>query len=200
MLPAAPHLVLASASPRRRDLLRAVGFEPLVRPPEVDETPLAGEDPRRFVTRLARAKAGAVLPAAGNLPVLAADTAVVLGGTILGKPADRDEAREMLAALSGRWHRVLTGVALAPPGGPMLGGLASTAVRFAELDPREIEAYLAGSEPWDKAGAYAIQGAAGWFVAEVRGSASNVIGLPLGLVRSLWSRAGLPRPTLRGLP
>ncbi len=195
---APPRLVLASASPRRRDLLRAVGFDPLVRPAAVDETPRAGEDPAAYVARLARAKAEAAVPGAPGLPVLAADTAVVLAGTILGKPVDRDEAREMLTALSGRWHEVLTGIALALPGGDVLDGVARTEVRFAELAGEEIEAYLAGDEPWDKAGAYAIQGAAGWFVPEVRGSVSNVIGLPLGLVRELWTRAGLPLPTLRG--
>ncbi len=193
-----PRLLLASASPRRRDLLRSVGFDPLVLPAKIDETPLAGEAPGAYVTRLARAKAGAVAPGARGLPVLAADTAVVLGKTILGKPGGKDEAREMLRALSGRWHEVLTGVALVLPGGRVLHGLARTEVRFAELDPREIEAYLAGDEPWDKAGAYAIQGAAGWFVPEVRGSVSNVIGLPLGLVRDLWTRAGLPSPALGG--
>jgi len=195
-----PHLVLASASPRRREILEAVGLDLRVLPVNVDESPRTGEDPAEFVLRLARAKALAVSPGeAGGLPVLGADTAVVLDGAILGKPASREEARGMLQALAGRVHEVLTGVALVLPGGGVLDGVERTRVRFAPLREEEIERYLDGVEPWDKAGAYGIQGAAGWFVTRIEGSVSNVIGLPLSLVRELWLRAGLPLPTLRGL-
>lgn len=182
-------LILASASPRRRELLAQLGFSLEVRPADTDETPLAGEPPRDYVLRVALDKARAVPGEA----VLAADTAVVLGSEILGKPRDADDARRMLRALSGATHEVLTGVCV------RRGGRERTAVVAAEvrLDPltdAQIDWYVATGEPLDKAGAYAIQGLAGAFVRELRGSVSNVIGLPLAETLELLRDAGVPLP------
>jgi septum formation protein len=184
-------IYLASRSPRRRELLSQIGVryhlllfrERLGENPEVDETPLEGETPAAYVERMARAKAEAGwrrmlqrnLPPA---PVLAADTTVALEGQLLGKPRDRAEAAEMLAALSGRRHEVLTGVAL--KNHDELEFLLSTSeVRLKALLPEEIAHYVASGEGDDKAGGYAIQGRAGRFVVELRGSYSGVMGLPL---------------------
>ncbi len=193
-----PPLVLASASPRRVELLRATGLTVDVHPVEIDETPLEGEPGAATALRLARLKAAA---AAARLPgraVLGADTVVVADGLTLGKPSGPAEARAMLARLSGRWHEVVTGVALIVPGGRELFEAATTRVLFAALDAAEIDAYAAGPEPLDKAGAYAVQGAAAWFVEALEGSASNVIGLPLATVRRLFRSGGLPAPPLDG--
>ena len=192
-----PALLLASASPRRRALLSSLGLSVEILAVNVDEQPLAGEEAAVTALRLARAKALAACGAADGRPVLAADTIVLVDDVLLGKPRDADEARAMLRRLSGRWHEVLTGVALALPDGRVLEALARTAVRFAALDDEEIARYTAGSEPYDKAGAYALQGTAAWFVEEVRGSVTNVVGLPLEEVRRLFRRAGLPAPPLR---
>lgn len=181
-------LVLASASPRRADLLAAAGVPFLVRPAEVDETPLTGEAPRVYVERVARAKAWAV-PAAPDEIVLGADTTVVLGERLLGKPATRAEARDMLDALSGQTHEVLTGVVLRGPGRE-LAAVAVSRVRFAPLSRAEIDWYLASGEPEGKAGAYAIQGLASRFVESVEGSYSNVVGLPVHLVYRLLREFG----------
>jgi septum formation protein len=195
--PGPPALLLASASPRRRELLLRLGLPLQALPVDVDESPLPGEDGPATARRLARAKALAARPAAGDRAVLAADTVVVVEGDLLGKPGSVTEARAMLARLSGRWHEVVTGVALALPDGRVLETVARTAVRFALLDDEEIERYVSGTEPYDKAGAYALQGIAAWFVEEVRGSVTNVVGLPLEEVRRLFREAGLPLPPLR---
>ncbi len=194
--PAPLTLVLASASPRRLELLRTTGLAVEVHPVDVDETPLQGEAGAATALRLARLKAAAAAVRFPGRAVLAADTVVVADGVTLGKPAGPAEARAMLARLSGRWHEVVTGVALVVPGGRELSEAATTRVLFAALDDGEIDAYAAGHEPLDKAGAYALQGAAGWFVEALEGSASNVIGLPLATVRRLFRAGGLPAPPL----
>lgn len=184
-------LVLASSSPRRRELLATLGVEFEVRPADADETPRAGEAPEPLVLRLALAKARAAARP-GEL-VLGADTIVALDGEPLGKPADAGEARAMLARLSGRHHQVWTGVALVERNatGARERALAVvTDVVFRSLEPAEIDAYVASGEPLDRAGAYAIQGGAAAFVASVDGSWSNVVGLPVGAVRGLLARHG----------
>lgn len=187
--PTAPGpFVLASASPRRRELLESLDLDFTVRPAAVDETPNPGERPRDLVRRLAREKA----EAAGRDGewVLAADTIVVEDGDVLGKPRDRAQAKEMLRRLQGRWHLVLTGVALRPPDGDTLHAVESTRVLFAELTPEQIDWYAATGEPDDKAGAYAVQGLGALFVDEIDGNYSNVVGLPLPTVRQLFEGAG----------
>jgi septum formation protein len=196
-------LVLASQSPRRRELLEQLGIPLVVRPAHADEAVLPGEAARDYVLRVARDKArlssgaeareGAV---AGAI-VLAADTAVVLRGEVLGKPSDAEDARRMLRALSGTVHEVLTGVCVrrATDASPIeLDAVVSTEVRFAPLSPAEVDWYVATGEPLDKAGAYAIQGAGGAFVVRVDGSVSNVVGLPLAETADLLRRAGYPLP------
>ncbi len=184
-----PRLVLASASPRRRELLAALGLAPAVRPAAVDETPLAGEPAADCVLRLARAKAEAAANP-GEL-VLAADTLVVLDGEILGKPAGADEAAAMLARLAGRDHLVLTGVAVRDAdAGATAGAVESTRVTLGSLDAPRISAYVATGEPLDKAGAYAIQGLGALFVERIDGNYSNVVGLPLPLTRRLFAELG----------
>ena len=181
-------LILASASPRRRELLESLDLDFTVRPAAVDETPNPGERPRDLVRRLAREKAEA--QAEEGEWVLAADTIVVEDGEVLGKPRDRDQAREMLQRLQGHWHLVLTGVALRPPDGDTLHAVESTRVLFAELTPEQIDWYAATGEPDDKAGAYAVQGLGALFVSEIDGNYSNVVGLPLPTVRQLFEGAG----------
>ena len=185
------HLVLASASPRRREMLAALGLELVVRPVDLDETALADERPEAYVSRLARAKARA--RCAPGEAVLAADTVVAIGGRLLGKPGDADEARAMLTALAGREHEVFTGVALVLGGEPLreASTVARTAVLFAPLSPAEIDWYVASGEPMDKAGAYAIQGLGALLVEEIRGNYSNVVGLPLPATRRLFAELGL---------
>lgn len=188
----APRLVLASASPRRRELLAGLGLDFRLRPVDVDETTLPGEEARPYVLRLAEAKAAAAAAADGEL-ALAADTVVVVDGELLGKPRDPDDARRMLRRLSGREHEVLTGVALRGPSGePFLSQAETTRVRFAELSPEEVDWYVASGEPFDKAGAYAVQGLGALFVDAIAGNYSNVVGLPLALVYRLLRRAGYP--------
>jgi septum formation protein len=191
-------VVLASASPRRLELLRRIGVEPVVRAADVDETPVAGEAPDDTVARLAAAKARAVDAAAGAL-VIAADTEVVLDGAVLGKPADVEEATAMLRSLAGREHRVLTGVHVRR-GHREAAAVEETVVRFRPLTDDEIAAYVATSEPYDKAGGYGIQGAAGAFVERIEGSDTNVVGLPLSTVVRLAAEVGvtlLPSPVRR---
>jgi septum formation protein len=185
-------LTLASQSPRRRELLALLGIDPEVRPAHTDETVRPGETPESYVRRVAADKATAV---PGEL-VLGADTAVVLGHEVLGKPRDDEDARRMLRALSGRVHRVLTGVCLRRGGAqPLLRDrLVSTEVFFAPLSGAEVDWYVATGEPLDKAGAYAVQGAGGLFVREVRGSVSNVVGLPLHETAELLRSVGWPLP------
>ena len=174
-------LVLASASPRRSDLLRDAGIEFVVSPAHgVDETPLEHERPEAYVQRVAEAKARAVEGVPGDI-VLGADTVVVIDGRLLGKPAGDGAAEEMLAALSGRRHEVLTGICLLF-GAEAVVDWAVTQVWFAELSAPEIRAYVASGEPRDKAGAYAIQGLASRFVERIDGSYTNVVGLPVSLV------------------
>jgi septum formation protein len=174
-------LLLASASPRRADLLAAAGLEFRVVSAEVDERRLPDEAPDAYVRRLALAKASAIGSGAGQV-VLGADTVVVVDADCLGKPRDDDEARAMLARLSGRVHEVLTGVALVAAGRAASVDVVATRVTFHRLDAAEIAWYVASGEPRDKAGAYAIQGFASRFIAGIEGSYANVVGLPVDLV------------------
>jgi septum formation protein len=203
-------LILASASPRRAELLRAAGIDFEIVRADIDESVLEGEAPAQHVTRLAAAKARAVIVRADDRPVLAADTVVVVDDQILGKPSDSSDARRMLRMLSGRSHEVLTGVCLAcraspsgSSGGPdkarptevtevdSLTEVEVTTVEFAPLTDAEIDWYVASGEPGDKAGAYAIQGLASRFVVRIQGSYSNVVGLPVSLVYRLCRAQGL---------
>jgi len=184
-------LVLASASPRRSELLTQAGYRFRVHPAHINEDVLPGEDPILYVTRLAREKAEAVFrelatasPDAEKTVVLGADTTVTLDNTILGKPADAADAARMLRLLSGRTHRVITGVALVTAAGVEVAAEV-TAVRFLTLSDAEIAEYVAGGEPMDKAGAYAIQGRAARWIPRIEGCYFNVMGLPLALVSSL---------------
>jgi len=183
-------LLLASASPRRAELLRAAGFEFHVQPAHVDESVHIDETPDEYVRRVADAKAHAVLAAAGDRVVLAADTTVVVDGHILGKPIDSVDASRMLQLLSGRVHQVLTAVTLAQDG-RTLTRLAVTDVEFAPLSDQEIAWYVATGEPFDKAGAYAVQGLAARFVIRIDGSYSNVVGLPVSLVYAMLRELGI---------
>jgi septum formation protein len=186
-------LVLASASPRRRELLGQLGLRFDVSAADIDETPYPGEAAGDYVLRLAREKARAVAARVPGAWVLAADTTVALGGELLGKPRDAAEAREMLGRLSGRTHEVHTGVALAGP--PVEHALVvCSRVTFRALSAAEIAWYAGSGEPLDKAGSYAIQGKGGFLVASVEGSPTNVIGLPLGETLELLGRAGIPLP------
>ncbi len=182
--------MLASASPRRRELLSGLGVRFTIRAADVDEAPLAGEPPAACVRRLALAKAAARIEP-GEL-VLAADTVVVLDGHLLGKPRDPADARRMLAAIAGREHTVLTGLTLqeAPPLGRRETAVEATRVRMARLTLREIEWYVATGEPLDKAGAYAVQGLGAAFVEAVYGNYTNVVGLPLPATHRLFAALG----------
>ena len=183
---AGARLILASASPRRLDLLRQIGIEPdAVAPAEVDEAPRPRELPVQHARRLAAAKADAVAPGHPGAFVLAADTVVAVGRRILPKPADEAEARRCLSLLSGRRHRVLGAVLLVAPDGRRARRMVTTAVRFKRLEPRELEAYIASGEWRGKAGGYAIQGRAAAFAPAVNGSYSNVVGLPLAETAAL---------------
>jgi septum formation protein len=187
-------VVLASGSPRRLELLRRIGVEPVVRPADIDETPHAGETPAETVARLARTKARTVERTLDDL-VIAADTEVVLRDAVLGKPADADAAADMLRSLSGRSHRVVTGVHVVYGEGEA-AAVEETVVHVRELTDAEIDAYVATGEPFGKAGAYAIQGAGGMFVERIEGSDTNVVGLPLATVVRLAGDVGvtlLPR-------
>ena len=200
-----PALLLASASPRRRELLWQLGVAHRVAVAELSEEAFDGESAADCVQRLALAKANwvwraAAVPGAATaalLPVLGADTTVVIDGEMLGKPADRSTALRMLARLSGRTHEVLTAVALVGPQGSAQR-LSRSAVSFRELAPAECAAYWESGEPRDKAGGYAIQGLGAAFVSELRGSYSGVVGLPLFETAALLDAAGVPRGQLRG--
>ena len=190
----AQRLVLASASPRRIDLLAQIALAPdAIDPAEIDETPLAGELPARHALRLAEAKARAVAERHPGDFVLAADTVVACGRRILPKPADADTARHCLSLLSGRRHRVHGGVGLVLPDGRLVSRRTETAVVFKRLDEREIDDYLAGGEWQGKAGGYAIQGLAARFIRGVIGSYSNVVGLPLFETVGLLAGHGFAR-------
>ena len=185
-------LVLASASPRRVDLLRQVGIEPgPIDPADIDETPGPRELPRPYALRMARAKLDAVAARHPGAIVLAADSVVACGRRILPKAEREDEARRCLDLLSGRRHRVLGGVAVAAPDGTVRTRLVETVVAFKRLTPAEVADYLASGEWQGKAGGYAIQGRAARFVSFLSGSYSNVVGLPLFETAALLSAAGL---------
>ncbi|CAN5856576.1 MAG: septum formation inhibitor Maf [Acidimicrobiia bacterium] len=187
-------LILASASPRREQLLNSLGLEFETVAPDVDELRLPGEEPYDYVERIARLKSAAV----GNSDavIIAADTTVVSEGRVLGKPIHPDEARHMLARLSGTSHEVLTGVAVRR-GEETISAVESTIVRFLPLTEEEIAEYVANGEPMDKAGAYALGGLGGLFVDRVEGSPSNVIGLPLHTTARLCRALGVDLLTFR---
>ncbi|HEX5715964.1 MAG TPA: Maf family protein [Thermoanaerobaculia bacterium] len=191
-----PDLVLASGSPRRRELLEGLGVRFKVRPVDLDESPLPGEAPGDYVLRLAIEKAAARVEP-GEL-VLAADTTVVVDGEILGKPRDDGDARRMLRLLAGREHAVLTGIAL--NGSGKAAEVDETLVRFAPLSEAEIDWYVSTGEPRDKAGAYAIQGLGSLFVEAVEGSYSNVVGLPVPRMYRLFARLGYDLKAFRSTP
>jgi septum formation protein len=185
-----PVLCLASVSPRRRELLSQIGVPHVVVGADIDETFLAGEAPRDYVIRLAREKALAIRQTGQKLPVLAADTTVVVDGKVFGKPADEAQAVQMLGELSGRVHEVLTAVALADSHG-VAERLSSSRVRFRKVSLEESLAYWKTGEPYDKAGGYAIQGLGGVFIQELSGSYSGVMGLPLFETGELLRAAGI---------
>lgn len=184
-------LILASASPRRLELLAQIGVVPNeVRPADIDETPLKKETPRRLALRLACEKARAAAASAPGAYVLAADTVVAVGLRLLEKAADESEARRWLELMSGRNHKVMTGVAVVAPDGRIASKLAEARVAFKRLGKAEIDAYLATDEWKGKAGAYAIQGVAGGFVTSIVGSYTAIVGLPLHETRCLLEGLG----------
>lgn len=189
-------LILASASPRRVELLAQVGIVPdQILPADIDETPLKNESPRALALRLALGKARVVAAAHPDSFVLAADSVVALGRRVLGKPEDEEEARRFLEKLSGRRHRVYGGIALIAPGGKTASRIACSVVRFKNLSAAEIEGYIASGEWRGKAGGYGVQGRAGAFVSFVSGAAqSNIVGLSLydtmALLKGLGYRHG----------
>jgi len=180
-------IVLASTSSRRVEILSAVAWPFEVMAAGVDETCLPSEAPVSYVTRLAKAKADAVAKRLSDGLVLGADTTVVTSGELLGQPRDAEDARRMLRLLSGKWHEVLTGVALVRAGHPNNSVVdhETTRVRFAELSEAEIDWYVATEEPMGKAGAYAVQGKAALFIEEIQGDYFNIVGLPVRLVYEL---------------
>ena len=190
-----PRLVLASASPRRLDLLAQMGLAPdQVDAAEIDETPEKDETPRRLALRLAKAKAARVAAAHPDAHVLAADTVVAVGRRILPKVETAEEGRACLELLSGRAHKVLTGIAVRAPGDRSAARLVETRLHFKRLSAAEIEAYLASGEGLGKAGGYAIQGRAGAFVVAIQGSYPAVVGLPLYETACLLDGLGFRRP------
>lgn len=195
MTVAQPSLVLASASPRRLDLLAQVGVTPdRVDPADIDESPLRDETPRRHALRLAREKAAAVAARAPGDFVLAADTVVAVGRRILPKAESEADARHCLTLLSGRAHKVLTGVALIAPDGRAATRLVETRVVFKRLSDAEFEAYVAGGQWRGKAGGYGVQGMAGGFILDLQGSYPSVVGLPLYETLCLLEGLGWRRP------
>ena len=188
-------LILASASPRRRELLTGLGITYAVLAASIDETPHPGEPPESYVRRLAEEKASAIAVSQPGKLVLGADTAVVLDGEILGKPEHPGIARQMLARLSGETHSVLTGVALSGVWRESL--VVETRVEFRALGNDEIDWYVRTGEPLDKAGGYAIQGGGGFLVRSIQGSVSNVVGLPLAETLEILARSGMVFPWTR---
>ena len=187
----APDLILASASPRRRELIARLGIEPsAIAAADIDETPHRGELPRVYAARMAREKASAV--SGGHAHILAGDTVVALGRRILPKAEDEATARTCLKLMSGRRHRVLSAIALQSPDGTLRDRVSETIVRFKPLSAAEIDAYIAGGEWHGKAGGYAIQGSAEGLIAWISGSHSGVVGLPLFETRALLKAAGFP--------
>jgi len=197
-----PDLILASASPRRRELLERLGLRLRVAPADVDETPRDGEPAAEYVRRMALDKLAAARDkqAPAETAVLAADTIVVLQGAILGKPRDEDDARAMLRRLAGHRHEVMTAYRIAF-GAREIDRTVTTAVAFRLIDPAELEAYI-GSREWSgKAGAYAVQGVAAVFVTELRGSLTNVVGLPLAeVLADLRALGAVPTYPPAGFP
>ena len=188
-----PALVLASASPRRLELLRRIGIVPdAVDPPQIDETPKRGELPPALALRLAAQKARAVQPRHSDAFILAADTVVACGRRVLPKAESDGEAKRCLALLSGRRHRVHTGLQVIAPDGRVVNRLVTTAVTFKRLSEIEIAAYLKSGEWAGKAGGYAIQGMADALIRAVNGSCSNVVGLPLAETAAILSGLGFP--------
>ncbi len=191
MHPSEPVLCLGSVSPRRRELLTQIGVAFVVAAPDIDESVRSGESPAQYVTRLAQEKALAIRHAGQRLPVLAADTTVVVDGELFAKPRDRAEAVHMLGVLSGRTHEVLTAIALADLRG-VATRLNSSTVRFRRISQEESLAYWETGEPRDKAGAYGIQGFGAVFVESISGSHSGIMGLPLFETAQLLQTAGIP--------
>lgn len=190
-----PRLILASASPRRLELLAQIGLVPdAVDPSDIDETPLKDETPRRMVERLAVAKAQAVAARHQGAYVLAADTTVAVGRRILGKPSDREEAGRMLELLSGRAHRVFTGVAVAAPDGRRAWRVSETRIHFKRLSKADLDGYLTSGEWADAAGAYKAHQRAGAFILSLSGSFTGVVGLPLYETGALLEGLGYRRP------
>ncbi|MDP6258839.1 MAG: Maf family nucleotide pyrophosphatase [Rhodospirillales bacterium] len=186
-----PEFILASASPRRVELLRQISIVPdHILPAEIEETPLKNEQPRELVARLAVAKAAAIAKDYPDAYVLAADTVVACGRRILPKAETTDDARALLEMLSGRRHRVIGGVSIFAPAGASSARVVETAVTFKRLSSAELDNYLASDEWRDKAGAYAIQGLAARFVCSLNGSYSNVVGLPLYETSQMLSGLG----------
>ena len=182
-----PQLVLASGSPRRAEILSSVGWTFTKVIPDIDETERDGESPENYVQRLAEEKAQAVSHQHPDSIILAADTTVVIDEQIIGKPADLDDARRMLTMLSGRWHDVLTGVAVKRDG-KIDVGMERTGVKFSEMSNEEIEYLARMGDPLDKAGAYAVQAQAALFIEQIRGDYWNVVGLPISLVYRLLKK------------
>jgi len=193
----APRIILASQSPRRAQLLRAMGVEFETSPADIDETYVAGEDPAAHAERLAREKALAIARDQPDAFVIGSDTVVIIDGDVLGKPADTEDAVRMLLRLQGRAHEVATGVAVAR-GGTVRSGVERVVVRFASLDERVAREYVATGEPLDKAGAYGIQGAGAAFVQGIDGDYYAVMGLPLARLIGLLQECGL-RYNFRGV-
>jgi nucleoside triphosphate pyrophosphatase len=192
MMPARePRIILASASPRRAELLNQIGVEFELAPSQAEERPHPDEAPADYITRIARAKVIAVARERETGLVIGADTVVVLDGRLIGKPESPADAQRLLRQLSGRWHAVLTGVALYDvETRHEVADYEKTLVKFAQLTDGEIDWYVATGEPMDKAGAYGIQGIGGLFVDEIAGNYYNVVGLPIPLVYRLARRLG----------
>jgi septum formation protein len=185
-------IILASTSPRRRELLRQIGIEFTTDPADVDERVLSEERPEDYAVRVAREKAKVVAQRASAALIIAADTIVVLGDTILGKPVDAADAERMLGMLSGRMHRVLTGlVVMDSATGKVLTRLADTRVWFRDLSAEEIHAYVTTREPLDKAGAYGIQDKGALLIRKIEGCYFNVVGLPLALLAEMFAEFGI---------
>ncbi|NOT47510.1 MAG: septum formation protein Maf [Acidobacteria bacterium] len=184
-------MVLASGSPRRAEIMNSVGWEFTQDVPDIDESELLGEEPDIYVQRLARAKAEAVAARHSDSTILAADTTVVIDARILGKPVDLEDAKRMLRLLSGRWHEVLTGVAVLKDGHAAVG-LQRTKVKFAEMSDKEVTFLAERGDPLDKAGAYAVQAQAALFIEGIEGDYWNVVGLPISLVyRLIMTESGV---------
>jgi septum formation protein len=191
-----PPIVLASGSPRRSEIMTSVGWEFRKVVPDIDESLIEGESPEDYVQRLATSKAEAVAVGIQNEIVLGADTTVVIDHEIIGKPIDMDDARRMIALLSGRWHEVLTGVAVVK-NCETLSELQRTRVKFAELSPAEVDFLAEKGDPLDKAGAYAVQAQAALFIEGIEGDYWNVVGLPISLVYRLAGELAHQKPGLR---